>query len=273
MKATVSPDKVVVLPEETSTPELRSTLRERGFFVPPSLARESDGDVMKREANAPQPPAQQQREGFAFQGDHNAPPEAYDAPTNDFGAGGSGPEAGTPTGAMGSVGGEGSAPPPPQPSQNQSQQNMEPATMQIDYRQAAAMADDLNKGGQGGGGGGQGAGQGAPPPPEPISSANMSAVGESTTQASHRIERLDLSDWGYLLRIVMIAEEKDPEPTNALNNLRPTIGQWLQNEISQPGRLEYDRRFRRDIEKQLAKFLTQQISRFPVIKADIQFIE
>lgn len=275
MKSAIRPGQIVVQPDETNTPPLRAALRERGFFIPPSLCREADDGGLRREAPAPpDPDAAPQARGFSFQGDFSAPPEAYDAPTNNFGNGGGADE--VPTGAYGPVGGPQQPPPPsntggPPPPQNAGGGDgkpLEPATMQIDYRQAASMADDLvNKKAQGG----------APPPPDPpqpdVSSAGMNAVGESTTQASHRVERLDLSDWGYLLRIVMIADENDPEPTNALNNLRPAIGQWLKNEIGQPGRLEYDRRFRRDVEKQLAKFLTQQVARFPVIKADIQYIE
>jgi hypothetical protein len=121
----------------------------------------------------------------------------------------------------------------------------EPATMQIDVQRAAAIADGMMAPG----------------------------VGESTTQASHRSERLDLSDWGYLLRVVMIADPKDSQPRTALDGLRYEVGSWLQRAIDQPARLEYDRRFRKDVEQQLAKFLTEHIGRFPVIKVDIQYIQ
>ena len=97
-------------------------------------------------------------------------------------------------------------------------------------------------------------------------------VGDSTTQATHEVERLDLSDWGYLVRVVYIASNTI-DPNQAFESLKPTIGSWLHSEIQEPNKLEYDRRFRQEIEKALARFLTESIGRIPVIKTDIQFIE
>jgi len=122
----------------------------------------------------------------------------------------------------------------------------EASTMQIDYDQANALA----RGSRG-----------------PLT------AGDNTAQAAHRTERLDLSDWGFLLRVVLIADEQNHDPVGTLDRLRPTIGTWLHNEIPQPSRLEYDRRFRRDVEKGLARFLSETIGRFPIINVDIQFIE
>lgn len=277
------PRDVVVMSRETVTPTLRAGLRASGLHIPPALARLDWGPALIREpapvadAAAAPPPAQrpmpranarpaappeQQPAARADQpshellgGDSDYLPseELMDAGSDDGGfvsgeddftpanAGYAEDDAGNAPAAYPGAGYDGGDPyAPPASAPASYELEPEPETRQIDVAQANAIA---------------------------------AAMGESTTQASHRAERLDLSEWGFLMRVVMIAGPDDPEPRRALDQLVPTIGEWLRNEVSQPARLEYDRRFRHEIQKQLSRFLTEHLVRFPVIKAELQYIE
>jgi len=259
---------VVVQQGETPMPALRAALRRNGMFIPPALARMGWGPPAVHERSAEEADASPAGDATGRGGpavDEMSP--GYDAtarkspsgsgfgqqpsasPGGGFGQEGSGASASGEGQKAPAGGAQSQGPPSPPPSQggNGGQQGDlaneladEPETRQIDVAQANAIAEQL---------------------------------GESTTQAAHRVERLDLSEYGFLLRVVMIAEQSDPEPRQALERLGPTVGEWLRSEIGQPSRLEYDRRFRRDIEKQLSRYLTEQISEYPVIKADVQHIE
>jgi len=296
------PSEIVVMSRETPVPTLRAHLRQQGMRIPPALARQDWGPALIRagfdeeipaaSSNSYLPPAPRQphpvssapralraepqhSEPDYFDSDYSEPNYSdsdYNEPQPVFG---DSPQTNPysepipaesweqPTGAFSPIQRRSAAPPmeddptPGGPSpaipapKSPPSMEQQPATMQLNYQHAAALADQFSA----------------------VAPNPGMGVGESTTQASHRIERLDLSDWGYLLRIVMIAEQNDPGPRTSLESLSPTIGQWLQDNIDQPARLEYDRRFRRDLEKRLAKFMTQTLGRFPVIKADVQFIE
>lgn len=231
-ETTVPPEEVVVMPGETSVPGLRALLRQSGFFVPPKLARQEQGAALVR----------QLREHVAEQGAGDVadpyPPWREEEPEEEPPVGRAGPRAGAAPGRAGLSEEVDEHP----TGAYQSSAPLPESTAQIDYHAAAALAQRMEPG-----------------------------VGDSTTQAAHATERMDLSEWGYLLRIVLISDGTS-KPNVMLEGLRPTVGEWLRAEIEQPARLEYDRRFRRDVEKMLAKFLTDSIGRFPVVKVDIQFI-
>lgn len=274
------PAEIVVMSRETDTPTLRAALRHDGMYIPPAFARADWGPAAIREAvrvrdehdagspqgaaptvgagpvSSPQPPASTPG---GFPQASTQPPSGHDEfSTDDRGYDPDLP----PTGAY-PIGDEPGAAQydaldenrtPPGPADafpgyedgGRGDQDFDPPTAQINVAQAQKLADQI--------------------------SAQQSA-GDSTTQASHRTERLDLSDWGYLLRVNMIADPGTPEPRQALEQMAPAIGDWLRHQIQQPARLEYDRRFRVDIEKMLAKFLTERQPRFPVIKAELQYID